>query len=244
MNSYDVNKINYLKLKNYVNNFYDKNYLDDDLIIFFNYAINCYPNKKWLKINDYYWDYIICKDANYIIIYTIVLYFGNIFLYNFNYIDTLCNVILKQKLSLFYQKKIINLFFDYKVITLITNGFNKKMFNLTKLFSNVINIYLKNHDFVTTINYIETYINNYEFYIFDRNYDLYNVYLTLNNYFNYFNISTLSLDKLLSLMNTNNQTIKNLQNEFKIIEINDNPIFEKLNKCITIIDYYYLNKNE
>ena len=243
----NYNYSNLLRIKNYVNKKKDECLIDECNLIIFNYIIDLYPNKKWLKIEDYYLQNIYDKNILWIIIYTIVVYSYGIYNFPFSYIDDLCKFLLKNKFSFYNIFKYTNFFLNSKIYNILNKGKNKKNISYYKSMTLIVNNFDLTNNEIKAYNFICKYIEDYKYNIFNRDYSFLNIYNSLINLMNIFNITfNNNINNIFDFEKLDVSLQEKIKNCFFEIEEKNIDIKEKINQFITLIQYYSykLKENE
>lgn len=236
---------NLYRLKNWINRTCDK----EINLILFNYIVDLFPNNRWFSIKENFWQNIEYQEPQWIITYTILAYnLGtNFTTSNLAFIEDLCLTIAKRETSIFKIVKIGEFFLNQQLYPIILKAWEFK--NIRPL--EIINCILDNFD-VSYINQstknlicsrINDFVSNYTYQLFDGNYDILNVYQSLNALKEqeiYLDLTNLDkIDKLLDLEpKIKLDDLNKIKHDFAMIESKDVSIKRKVADILTIIDYY------
>lgn len=242
---------NLYRLKNYVNKTYSDENKDEILLIIFNNIINKYPDNKWFKIKDNFFENIGTNYQEWIMIYTIIAYKEGPKFVNSPqiFIDNLCNTLLSYYIEPYNLAKYSHFFLESHFYDLIMQAFNTKSIFPKYIMQIIIENFNLNDMSENLYNKIceitQNFINEFNYKIFNENYDFYNIYCLLKKLID--NFYTMIYDKIdinllevLPLFNTiNSDTLKKtIQESFKSIENNNDDICRKIIQCFTIIARY------
>ena len=232
-------KNNLYRLKNYVNK--NTSNIDETFLIVF----NNYFNTNFL-VPDTFFENTFYESPSWIIIYTIITYQNSDFVTkHYLFIDALCTNIITHKISYFHLKRITKFFLDESIQNIINKALKKKAISPSYIMNSILNsfssdILQPNKNKIIKI--ITNYVDNFNYQLFNNNYDFFNIYNNLkelwNNYL-IFDLPNINLNILDNLLKFEEHPAKErIKQDFSNIEKKDTDISSKFLDCLTIINRY------
>lgn len=244
-------QFNLYRLKNYINTNIPRTKNNEITLIIFNNIIDKFPDNKWFNIKDTFFDHTEYRTPDWLVTYTIISYnFGqNYFWLHPLFIEDLSTTLTIYHIKPYLITKYAEFFLKDPLVTII----NQAIINKGIMPKYIIRLTLENFNLenITSakeeeiIRAIKKFIDEYNFQIFNGNYNFFNIYHCLKKIWDNQVILELpdlnfpNIDLLLKFNEfPNEETIKKIQNHFAQIEQRDCSIKKKVEDSLTIIANY------
>lgn len=236
---------NLYKLKSYVNKYYDKEHINEILVIMFNNAINNYPNINWLNVKKDFFINLGKDDIEKTMIYTILVdKLGSKFMNIIDIaIDDIISTLLNYSISPYNLVNYTKVFISDKIYSITSYAYTNHLIKPRHIYRVILdNFKLDNNiNYDDIIKLINSFVLEHKIKIFHGNYYFFNIYQCLKKLIslNYYPYDTSSLE-LIPLFNTieDEQIKRQIALDFAYIENSDLPLMDKIKECINISTHY------